>query len=178
VRRVYERTAGERLHEVWFITGHPALEATVPVEVAGAPRADGFLIYPIPARVDAKSAFVHTEVRTVQEPYTEQVSYLASESYSCGTLNSYQTCTRMVTRYRSETKYRTVTKPVDVVDGECAHSFHIAPAVGHVYLVDFTYQDKQVCTATCIEQIAAADGTFQTQPCPEPTAKQISEIDR
>jgi hypothetical protein len=178
VRRVYEKTAGTRLHEMWSVKGHPALEKVAPVELAGAPRADGFLVYPTPARIDAKSAFDHTEVQTVQEPYTEEVSYYETESYSCGSSDSYSTCTRGVTRYRSETKYRWVTKSVDVIDSECSRSFYIAPATGHVYLVDFTYRDSGACSAKCIEQISAgAEGTFDSRPCPTPTPMEIKTLE-
>jgi hypothetical protein len=178
VRRVYEKVAGTRLDELVRIEGHSALTQNVEASLATAPRTDGLLVHPRPARVDLASTFLHQEMRTVQEPYTETTYELATESYSCGTLNSYQTCTRMVSRPRSVTKYRLVTKLVDVTDAQCSKALVIAPADGHLYLVDYTFQAQGVCTASCVEQVAvAADGSFANRPCPLPTAAQIKQLE-
>jgi hypothetical protein len=177
IRRVYEKTAGTRLDEVCAVEGHPALTTATATPVAGAPLADGFLIYPRPARVDMKSTFSHQQWQNVTEAYTEQVPHMDMETYNCGFGTSYRTCSQMVTHYRSETKYRTVTRLVDVTDSACSLSLFIAPAVGHTYLVDFTYRDQGVCAATCIEQIAThSDGSFESAPCPAPTPEQAQQL--
>jgi hypothetical protein len=39
-----------------------------------------------------------------------------------------------------------------------------------VYLVDFTYSDKGLCSVACVEQIGMSDdGAFRTRPCARPT---------
>jgi hypothetical protein len=177
VRRVYERVAGAQLDEICTVNGHSALEDSVASGVAAVPRGDAFLVHPAAAKLEIRGAFSHLEMRTVQESYTTQVPYTASESYSCGTGTSFRTCTRSVTRYRSETRYRTVTKNVPIGDGECSRAVFLQPAVGQVYLIDFTYQDSGVCSAMCIEQTTLGpDGSFGTRPCPTPTAEQLEAI--
>jgi len=108
----------------------------------------------------------------VHEPYTEQVPHQEMESYNCGTGGSYRTCTRSVTRYRSETKYRWVNRVVEVPDGDCASSLTFAPAVGHVYLLEYTYRDHRACALSCFEQSPMPDGTFRNQLCPVAAAPQ------
>jgi hypothetical protein len=177
VRRVYEKTPGERLVESLGVNGHPALEESVPSKVAEAPRSGAFLVHPIPARLNIRGSFFHQEYRTVQESYTVQEPYTAFETYNCGTGTSYQTCSRSVTRYRSETRYRTVTKMVDVSDGTCSQDLLLEPARDRVYLVDFTYRDTGVCAAVCVEQTSIRpDGSFENRPCPTPTEAQIQEM--
>jgi hypothetical protein len=177
LRRVYEKTAGTRLDETCLVNGHQAVADSADSSVATAPRTDALLIYPVPARLQVSSQFVHQEVRTVNEAYTVQVPYMTSQFYSCGFGTSTQMCSRMVTQYRTETRFRLVTKPVDVVDGACAQALYLAPKTNHVYLVDFTYRDHQVCEATCVEQAASADGSFQNSACPLPTPAQTAAID-
>jgi hypothetical protein len=176
-RRVYETTAGTNLDERCTINGNEALSTHVASDIARAPRADAILVHPMPARVALEGAFSHLELRTVTELYMEQVPYSTTESYSCGSGTSYQMCSRMVTRTRSEIRYRTVTKNVPVTDGSCSQAVLLAPAIDHVYLLDFTYRGAGVCSATCLEQVGLApDGSFTTQPCPPPTPEQLQDL--
>lgn len=41
-----------------------------------------------------------------------------------------------------------------------------APAVGHVYLVQYTYFDNGACSLSCFEQVATSAGGFAHHPCP------------
>jgi hypothetical protein len=178
VRRIYEKVAGTRLDERVEIEGHSAIAQSVQVSMAAAPRTDGLLVHPRPARVALASTFVHQEMRTVQEPYTETEYEYTTESYSCGTYNSFQMCSRMVSRPRQVTKYRWVTKLVDVTDATCSKALVIAPADGHLYLIDYTFQDGGVCAASCAEQVVVgADGSFANRRCPIPTPAQIKTLD-
>jgi hypothetical protein len=71
-----------------------------------------------------------------------------------------------------------VTKYVDVSDGSCGRRILVSPAVGAVYLLDFTYRDNGVCSATCVEQIASdVEGEFRTRPCPVPSAQEAKDIE-
>jgi hypothetical protein len=175
VRRVYERTAGTKLTERWLLNGHEALSHHIASDIAAAPLADSVLAFPVVTKVEVKSGFSHEELRTVNETYQEQVPYTTYESYSCGTGTSYRTCTRSVTQYRSENRTRWVTRMVPVSDGECSQELFVSPEVNHTYLVDFTYRDNRVCSATCVEQMPGATaGEFDTRACPVPTAAQIA----
>jgi hypothetical protein len=176
VRRVYERTGGTSLVEHCDVDDHRALDTRLDTAVASAPHADAFLIYPRPAKIDIASKFVHTEMRSVAERYSEQQPYLANESYSCGGPGSFQTCSRMVTHYQTVWKTRYVIKPVDVTDSACRDELFLAPAVGHVYLIDFTYRDNGACVASCLEQVAAPDGSFTSDRCPTPTQEQLRKL--
>jgi hypothetical protein len=177
VRRVYERTAGQRLLEHCRVTGHEVLRTADPVELASSPRTDAFLVHPIPARLEVKGTFVHSEILMVDETYTEQEPYFTTQLYSCGFGTMQSTCTRMVTQYRTVTKHRMVTKPVDVVDGSCARSVDLAPVVGGSYLLDFTYRENAECSLTCVQQTSGPDSTFANAPCARLTAAQLQLIE-
>jgi hypothetical protein len=177
LRRVYNTTAGTHLGEQVSINGYLALGAHVPSKLASTPRTDAILVHPTPAKVTLAGGFEHSELRTVTEPYTVQVPYMTTESYSCGSGTSFRMCTRMVTQYRSETRYRTVLKDVSVSDGSCSRAVLFAPAENGVYLVDFTYSEAGVCTASCLEQVGMTDdGAFRTRPCPQPTPEQVQAL--
>lgn len=174
LRGVYEMQAGTDLAQTMLVNGHRALNRRVPSQVAKAPLADSTLLYPVPAKIEVAGEFSHMETRLVSETYYEQVPYTTYETYSCGFGTSYQTCTRSVTQYRSEQRTRMVMRSVSVSDGSCKQAVWLAPAVDHVYLVDFTYRQSAVCSATCLEQIASeTPGEFNNQPCPVPTPAQI-----
>jgi hypothetical protein len=127
---------------------------------------DAVLVHPRPTVVTISGAFHHSEVRPVQESYSEQIPYTASESYSCGSYPRTQTCFRTVTRYRSETRYRTVMREVRVGDGECSTQLAFSPQVGRVYLLDFTYRSPGVCAVACYEQVSTDQpGEFHNQAC-------------
>ena len=119
-RRAYLMQAGASLSEVLSVDGYAALNLTVPSQTAATARTDAVMVHPQPATLRVDSTFFHNQTRSVEERYTEQVPYTASESYSCGsgygTSYSCRTCTRTVTHYRSETRYRTVMRTERVVD--------------------------------------------------------------
>jgi hypothetical protein len=178
IRRSFESSAGTHLREQTTVTGYVAESDVVGASASSAPQTSAIIVHPIPAEIGVGASFFHSEIRTVDETYTVQVPYTSTESYSCGSGTHYQTCTRMVTNYRSETRHRTVTKPVDVVDAQCRASVRLAPQVGHLYVVDFTFRENDACSASCVEQIEIlSDGSFKSAPCPAPNAKQSREID-
>jgi hypothetical protein len=165
-RRVFEKSAGTALKERTTINGHVAQNEVASVDVASAPRASALLVYPLPTNLDVGGGFFHWETQMVEETYYVDVPYTTNESYSCG-YGSNETCTRTVTQYRSEAHIRTVPQQVEVSDGWCSNSVRLAPKVGHLYLIDFTYRDKGICSATCLEQNEIlSDGTFRSAPCP------------
>lgn len=166
LRRVYQVAAGTRLEESLSLEGSRAFSSLVPSEAALTPRTDALLVHPMPAHMNLASGFSHDEVRPVQEAYTVQIPYTASESYSCGYGRNYQTCMRTVTRYRSETRYRTVMRSVQVSDGSCAQGIWLAPLDGHTYLLELTYHNAGACTLLCYEQIPNGAQEFTHAPCP------------
>jgi hypothetical protein len=71
---------------------------------------------------------------------------------------------RSVTRYRSESKTRWVNRTEIVYDGACRQSLRFAPKQGANYLLQYTYQDQDVCSWSCFEQTpGAGDEMTQTQ---------------
>lgn len=177
LRRTYVTGGGSNLHENASIltddesTSGRVFGATVDSSLAGAPRVDGVLVWPMPLQLTVDNGFFHYEQRQVEESYQVQVPYSATESYDCssgyGATRSYRTCTRQTTQYRSETRTRTVTRTVEVSDGACTAKTILIPAVGHVYLVDYTYHARGVCEMTCVEQVALpGEGQFRTLACP------------
>jgi hypothetical protein len=169
LRRSYEGAAGESLRETVDINDHRAFEETSPAGVANAPRADSVLVHPEPATARFSSMFFHTQMRQVQERYTEQEPHYETERYDCssgfGTNRVYRTCARSVTRYRPKTKYRWVTKAVEITDGECSSTVSFIPAEGHVYLLEYTYRDSGACAVSCYTQTPGGKEGFRNQPC-------------
>jgi len=166
IRRTYDTIAGARLREMLVVDDHRAFAADVPAALASAPRIDSSLVHPAPATFGMASSFYHQEMRTVRESYYEQEPYSSYESYNCGSGTSYRSCSRSVTHYRSVTRYRTVTKLVDVVDAQCQAQRRFAPAVGRVYLLQYSFQEHGACSLSCFEQAPNSDGTFQNLICP------------
>jgi hypothetical protein len=172
LRRTYDTIAGTRLRESLLIDDHPAHAAEVPSGLASTPRIDSSLVHPTPATFGMASSFYHQEMRLIQETYYVQEPYSTYESYNCGSGSSYRTCSRSATHYRSVTRYRTVMRRVDVVDAACQASRRFAPAVGHVYLLQYSFQEHGACSLSCFEQVPNDDGTFRNLTCPvTPPAK-------
>ena len=73
-----------------------------------------------------------------------------------------------MTHYRSVAKTRWVTKEEVVVDGACESSTNLAPVDGHIYLLQYTYQDRSVCSLACYEQVSQGDDRFDQKPCAVP----------
>lgn len=168
LRRAHEQHAGESLRETLLIDGHRAFSVVSPAKQSATPHTDAVLIHPEAAAFRVESTFFHHETRAVQESYQHQVSYLATESYSCGTYQSPRTCTRTVTRYRPETRYRTVWRKVEVVDGKCARLIRFVPEVSRTYLLQYTYQGSDACHLACFEQTPAPGREFTQKACRAP----------
>jgi hypothetical protein len=171
LRRSYERTDGVSLRETIDIDEHRAFDQTSASRLAAEPRTDAILVHPVAATASVATGFFHTEMQTVQERYSQQVPEHYTESYSCGSGTSYRTCTRSATRYRTEWRTRWVTKQVEVSDGACERELAFTPQVGRVYLLQYTYQDRGVCTLSCFEQEPGAPGTFSSRLCAAAPAK-------
>jgi hypothetical protein len=169
-RRAYLMQAGASLSEVLSVDGYAALNLTVPSQTAATARTDAVMVHPQPATLRVDSTFFHNQTRSVEERYTEQVPYTASESDSCGsgygTSYSCRTCTRTVTHYRSETRYRTVMRTERVVDAACHNELALTPARDGVYLLELDFQGHRACRLSCYQQIHAADGSFRNSRCP------------
>jgi len=165
LRRSYDTSGGSSLNEQLLVDEHYAYRSGVPSQLAATPRIDSILVYPTPATFEMSNRFFHVEMRQEYESYTVQTPYTSTESYSCGSGTSYQTCTRTVTNYHSETRYRWVTRPVEVSDGACNSELRFVPSANRVYLLQYNYQEPNVCSLACFEQVPAAEGTFQNQPC-------------
>ncbi|MET0794144.1 MAG: hypothetical protein ABW061_21660 [Polyangiaceae bacterium] len=170
IRRTYDTQAGVALHELLLVDGHSALRSQVPARLASAPRIDASLVHPKPATFTMLSSFFHQEMRQVSETYYEQESYSDYESYDCssgyGSSAVHRSCSRSVTRYRSIPRQRTVSKLVDVTDAECRATNRFTPAVGRVYLLQYSFQEHAACSLSCFEQVPNSDGTFTNAPCP------------
>jgi hypothetical protein len=162
LRRVYNESPGPHLSETVLINGeYAALERTA--EAAVAPHTEVVLVRPGATAWAFTSTFFHYETRQVQESYTAYEQRTSQESYSCGTSQSPRTCTRMVSRSVPVTKYRWVTKPVPVTDDECRRGFSHRAELGHVYLLQLTYQGSGVCQLTCFEQVEGPTGMEQRE---------------
>lgn len=170
VRRSYAVAPGSTLREMVDLDEHRAFEGLSSSRLANEARGVAVLVHPVPASVAVRSEFFHSEMRLVQESYTETVPRYETETYDCstgfGATRNYRTCTRPVTRYSSELKYRWVHKQVDVSDGACTRTLRFAPVAGHVYLLQYTYYDHGACSLSCFEQQATGPGQFRNAPCP------------
>lgn len=165
IRRSYDTGGGTRLRERLLVDDHSAFDGLVPAELGASARTDSTLVWPVTANYAFGSTFFHTESRQVQETYYTQVPYTSTESYSCGSGTSFQTCTRTVTHYRSESHTRWVTKLVEVSDGACQAKLSFTAMANNVYLLQYSYQEPNVCSFSCFEQVPQPDGTFQNRPC-------------
>ena len=170
IRRTYDTQAGVTLRELLLVDDHSALVSEVPASLARAPRIDAGLVHPTPATFVMSNRFLHQELREVYETYYEQEPYSDYESYDCssgyGTNAVHRSCSRSVTRYRSVPRQRRVSKLVDVTDAECRAARRFSPALGRVYLLQYSFQEHAACSLSCFEQVPNSDGTFTNSPCP------------
>ncbi|HTM45415.1 MAG TPA: hypothetical protein VL137_10695 [Polyangiaceae bacterium] len=166
LRRVYEHPAGTSLEEAVVLNETRALAKSSSALVS-APRTDAILVRPEPARWEVSNTFFHYENQYVREAYQVQEPYTDSETYSCGTYNSYRSCSRMVTRYRSVTRYRNVWKQVQITDAQCSAKTSHVPKDGAVYLLQYTDQGAGICNLRCYEQRGS-----DNVPCDAALAKQ------
>jgi hypothetical protein len=165
LRRTYETTAGAQLSETLTLGDERAFSNVTGAGTAATAHSDAILVHPIPVDLTFLASFSHQTTRQVQEFYQEREPYQATESYNCGTGTSYRSCNRSVTRYRSNQKTRWVTKTETVNDGTCKQAFKFAPRQGSTYLLQYTYQDRDLCALSCFEQNAGGDGTITQTPC-------------
>jgi hypothetical protein len=174
LRRSYQSVAGSHLAERVTIDDHSAFVATDASRAALSPRTDVVLVHPKAAELHVESGFFHFERRLVTEPYSVQIPYTTSESYSCGSGSSYRTCSRTVTRYHTETRFRTVLKTIQIGDGSCGVNIWIAPRVGGSYVLEYDYADDRVCHLACFEQLQSSEvGTFENRQCSQPSQEEI-----
>jgi hypothetical protein len=166
LRRTYDSIPGPMLSELLMLEDTLAFQSNDSSRLASAAKTDAILVHPQATTLTAHSKFYHQETRRVQRTYYDTESYSDTESYNCGTGTHYQTCTRSVMRQRSVPRTRWVDEIVDVVDGACSRSLRLAPVTGHVYLIQYTYQDHGACTLVCYEQRATTDGGVSQAPCP------------
>jgi hypothetical protein len=170
---VYETTAGERLEEGFRINGYVAFRNNLTSDLARGPRTDAIMVRPGAAKIDVAGSFSHVEIRAVNESYVTREPRTTTEVVGC------PTCIRSVTEYRPETRYQLVNRLVDVVDAWCSQTLFVAPAVGGVYWVDFTYRNDRLCSAVCVEKLAGrAEGSIETRPCPAPNEAEVRELSR
>lgn len=170
VRRTYDSGGGSTLRELMMVDEHRVFSGDLPSRMAEAPLNNAALVHPIPATFELRSEFFHYEMRQVQESYYDSVPYTDFETYDCstgfGATRTYNSCSRMVTRYRNELRYRWVNKLVEVSDGGCRAGTRFTPAIGGVYLLQYSYQEPMACSLSCFAQVSQPDGTFQNSPCP------------
>lgn len=170
VRRTYDTPAGTNLREQLLVDGHRVFALEDHSALASAPRTDPSLVHPVPATYSMQSQFFHREMRTVYESYQDRQPYTTMQSYDCssgfGANAVHRTCSRSVTDYHYVTKHRWVTKQVEVSDGECHTALRFNPAVDHVYLLQYSYQESGACSLSCFEQVANPDGSFTDSHCP------------
>lgn len=167
IRRAYASHAGDMLTESAFIGRDQVMEQSRAAEL-DATQTTAVRVHPGPIAWKVGSTYSHTEMQTVQEHYTEQEPYMASETYNCGSGTTYRTCTRMVTHYRSQPKTRWVQKRVTVVDAACSSQARQLAEVGHVYLLQYSFTAHEICSLLCLEQTQREGGQFDTKPCTVP----------
>ena len=165
LRRVYETRGGDMLEEQVTVGDEVALQQTVSVSVAAAPRHDAIYVRSQPAAIGLDASFSHMETYTESESYQEQVPGTKTETYDCGTFDAPSTCTRTVDDSHFETRWRTVERSVQVSDGACKAGITFRPSADHVYLLDFTFRGDHACTIACYEQVRGDDGGFRNVPC-------------
>jgi hypothetical protein len=165
IRRAYASHAGTTLSEAAFIGKYQVLEQERGAELDET-QTTAVRVHPGPIAWKVRSTYTHTEMRRVQERYTEQEPYTTTERYSCGT----STCSRTVTRYRSQSKTRWVNRQVTVTDATCTSQARQLAEVGHVYLLQYSYTGPEICSLLCVEQAPRADGQFDSKPCAVPPA--------
>ena len=170
IRRTYDTNPGSTLRELLLVDDHSVVRSQVPAALATEARIDSSLVFPVPATFVMSNTFFHQELRTVEETYYDQETYSDTESYDCssgfGTSAVHRTCYRPVTHYHSVRRTRWVNKLVDVIDAQCEASRRFAPAVNHVYLLQYSFQEHAACSLSCFEQAPNSDGTFTSSKCP------------
>lgn len=94
---------------------------------------------------------------------TRTETYTSTESYACGSspgpngTSTTQYCTRQVQHTRTVTDH--------ITDAACGAVMSHAPAAGMIYLLQYDFTGTGQCSAKCLEQKMAEDGTFTLEPC-------------
>lgn len=170
LRRSYDTTAGATLTEAVEIDEHSALRDSVATRIVQGARTDAILVHPVPSTFVVGSLFFHMETRLVHESYQVSHTEYRYESYDCssgfGSNRSYRSCSRSVPHTVYETKYRDVWRQVQVTDAACDAGYRFSPRDQRVYLLQYTYHARSVCSLSCFEQVPEEGGTFKNLPCP------------
>jgi hypothetical protein len=165
LRRSYEQHAGTELDERIQINGFELLRNTRPSGVHSA-LIDAVLAHPGATTWRFQSTFYHQETRFVNEPYQYSVPYTSMRTFPCGSPRAPSVCTQPITDYRYFTQYRYVPRLVNVPDASCRATLSHVVDVGHVYLVELTYQDDETCQLRCYEQ--TPQGNHHCRPAGSP----------
>jgi hypothetical protein len=169
LRRSYDTIAGVTLREAVEIDEHTALRDVAPARLAQSARTDSILVHPVPSTFELGARFLHVETQLVRESYQVPYTTYEYETYDCssgyGSNRTYRSCSRSVPRTHWETRYRDVWRQVEVTDGACSSALRFAPRDGRVYLLQYTYHDRSVCSLSCFEQVPQEAGTFRNLPC-------------
>jgi hypothetical protein len=179
LRRVFHSAPGQHRRLRILVEDEQLLGQEEPSTAAPA-ETTATRVRPGASRVTFEATFWHTEMRQVSETYTEQVPYIATETYTetvnepCSSPSPFpctrqETRTRTVTKYRSETKTRWVWKEVDVIDDYCKRFAVQLFERDHTYALQYTYTGASRCGITCLEQFVTATPEGSAfQPCHVP----------
>src|SRR5579862_6155766 len=165
-RRVYDRTAGPSLRENLTIDGHVAYAATSDAALVQAPRVDGVLVHAAPATFTSSAKFFHVETRMAAEVYSVSEPYQVTKWSMCGFGTSSHPCSRRVTLHRQVSRTRSVLRTVEVPDAVCSGAVRFLPANNASYLLEFNFKETNVCSLSCFEQVAGANGELENRACP------------
>ena len=65
--------------------------------------------------------------------------------------------------FRASFSHQESRQTVD--DGTCKQTLRFSPKQGSSYLVQYTYQEPNVCALSCFEQKPSVDGSLAQTPC-------------
>lgn len=158
---VHHTLSGPQLSQRAQWNGH---DVAVPWGAAGVSREGlrAVRVRPEPARWSIDTEYFHLVTRMAMQ------TVYRPESYSCGTttIGSGQyarsmprTCTRQVP------EQRLVTVVDHITDGACSQALAHTPIAGAVYLLQYDYYGPGHCSAQCLRQLRAPDGSFRLVPC-------------
>jgi hypothetical protein len=156
LRRSYAAIYGERLSEVLLIDKRRAFSRYDAAGSATLPRNAAVLIHPKPAQIVVGADFTHQEWRWISETYYETEYFTVYDSYQ----------RRSVTQSRQVPRTRMVQRLVTITDARCKAKYGLEPEAGRTYLLQYTFQDDEVCQLACYEQLPGPGDTFQQVRCP------------
>jgi hypothetical protein len=156
LRRSYAAVYGERLTEVLLIDRRRAFARSEASRAGMLPRNAAVLVHPKPAQITVGADFTHQEWRWVSETYYETQYYTEYDSYQ----------RRSVTRARQVPRTHLVHRLVTITDARCKAKYGLDPQEGRTYLLQYTFQDDDVCQLACYEQLPGPGDSFQQVRCP------------